>query len=378
MKIVVTGTRGIPNIMGGVETHCEELFPRIAKRGFDVTVIRRTDYVKDDLKEWKGVKLVNIDSPKKKSFEAIIHTFRAINEAKRLKADILHIHAIGPALLVPYAKMLGMKVVFTHHGPDYDRDKWGFAAKTMLKLGERMGCMFADEVIVISDVIRNLIKRKYNRTSHVHLIYNGVSQPEICDYPEYFNELGIEKGKYILGMCRFVPEKNLHHLVEAFTKVKSRNEVEDIKLVLAGDTDFEDDYSRNLKKMARKNGVVLTGFIKGKKLHSLLTNCLCYCLPSSHEGLPIALLEAMSYGVKVIVSDIPANKEVGLPESDYFPVGNVDALTEKLKTVVNQPRQHIDYDMKKYDWEKIADQVRDVYWRNRGGSRTISASLYKS
>lgn len=378
MKIVVTGTRGIPNIMGGVETHCEELFPRIAKRGFDVTVIRRTDYVKDDLKEWNGVKLVNIDSPKKKSFEAIIHTFRAINEAKRLKADILHIHAIGPALLVPYAKILGMKVVFTHHGPDYDRDKWGFAAKTMLKLGERMGCMFADEVIVISDVIRNLIKRKYNRTSHVHLIYNGVSQPEICDYPEYFNELGIEKGKYILGMCRFVPEKNLHHLVEAFTKVKSRNEVEDIKLVLAGDTDFEDDYSRRLREMARKNGVVLTGFIKGKKLHSLLTNCLCYCLPSSHEGLPIALLEAMSYGVKVIVSDIPANKEVGLPESDYFPVGNVDALTEKLKTVVNQPLQHIDYDMKKYDWEKIADQVRDVYWRNRGGSRTISASLYKS
>lgn len=378
MKIVVTGTRGIPNIMGGVETHCEELFPRIAKRGFDVTVIRRTDYVKDDLKEWNGVKLVNIDSPKKKSFEAIIHTFRAINEAKRLKADILHIHAIGPALLVPYAKILGMKVVFTHHGPDYDRDKWGFAAKTMLKLGECMGCMFADEVIVISDVIRNLIKRKYNRTSHVHLIYNGVSQPEICDYPEYFNELGIEKGKYILGMCRFVPEKNLHHLVEAFTKVKSRNEVEDIKLVLAGDTDFEDDYSRNLKEMASKNGVVLTGFIKGKKLHSLLTNCLCYCLPSSHEGLPIALLEAMSYGVKVIVSDIPANKEVGLPESDYFPVGNVDALTEKLKTVVNQPLQHIDYDMKKYDWEKIADQVRDVYWRNRGGSRTISASLYKS
>lgn len=378
MKIVVTGTRGIPNIMGGVETHCEELFPRIAKRGFDVTVIRRTDYVKDDLKEWNGVKLVNIDSPKKKSFEAIIHTFRAINEAKRLKADILHIHAIGPALLVPYAKMLGMKVVFTHHGPDYDRDKWGFAAKTMLKLGERMGCMFADEVIVISDVIRNLIKWKYNRTSHVHLIYNGVSQPEICDYPEYFNELGIEKGKYILGMCRFVPEKNLHHLVEAFTKVKSRNEVEDIKLVLAGDTDFEDDYSRSLREMARKNGVVLTGFIKGKKLHSLLTNCLCYCLPSSHEGLPIALLEAMSYGVKVIVSDIPANKEVGLPESDYFPVGNVDALTEKLKTVVNQPLQHIDYDMKKYDWEKIADQVRDVYWRNRGGSRTICAFLYKS
>ena len=379
MKIVVTGTRGIPNIMGGVETHCEELFPRMAKRGFDVTLIRRSNYVKGevdgvpakDLKEWKGVKLVTIPSPKKKSFEAIVHTFRAINEAKRLGADVLHIHAIGPALLVPYAKLLGMKVVFTHHGPDYDRDKWGIAAKTILKMGERMGCMFADDVIVISNVIKNLIARKYGRTKNVHLIYNGVSEPEICDYPEYFEELGIEKGKYILGMCRFVPEKNLHHLVEAFVKWKKSltdsadfanlSSKNDIKLVLAGDTDFEDSYSLGLKEMARRNGVVLTGFIKGRKLHSLLTNCRCYCLPSSHEGLPIALLEAMSYGVKVVVSDIPANLEVGLPKEDYFHCGDVDELADKLGKIIEQPLQHIDYDMSKYDWEKIADEVANVY-----------------
>ena len=124
MKIVVTGTRGIPNVMGGVETHCEELFPRIASRGLDVTVIRRTDYVKDSLTSYKGVRLVDIDCPKKKSFEAIVHTFKAVNKAKRLGADVLHIHAIGPALLVPYAKILGMKVVFTHHGPDYDHTRF--------------------------------------------------------------------------------------------------------------------------------------------------------------------------------------------------------------------------------------------------------------
>ena len=407
MKIVVTGTRGIPNVMGGVETHCEELFPRISARGFDVTLIRRSNYVNDDLKEWKGVKLVTLPSPKKKSFEAIIHTFRAINKAKKLGADVLHVHAIGPALLVPYAKLLGMKVVFTHHDPDYDRDKWGLAAKTILKMGERMGRMFADDVIVISDVIKNLIARKYGRTKNVHLIYNGVSEPEICEYPEYFKELGIEKGKYILGMCRFVPEKNLHHLVEAFAKWKkspteitettektlttnqtnltnganalqeesknireiseirgsSKNNISgsDIKLVLAGDTDFEDSYSLGLKEMARKNGVVLTGFVKGRKLHSLLTNCKCYCLPSSHEGLPIALLEAMSYGVKVVVSDIPANLEVGLPKEDYFHCGDVDELADKLGKIIEQPLQHIDYDMSKYDWEKIADEVADVY-----------------
>ncbi len=357
MKIVVTGTRGIPDIMGGVETHCEELFPRLALKGHEVTVIRRKSYAKDQLTEWKGVNLVDIVTPKKKAFEAIIHTFKAIVKAKKLKAEVLHVHAIGPALLVPFAKLLGMKVVFTHHGPDYDRDKWGFAAKTMLKLGERMGCMFADRVIVISEVIKNLIAQKYGRTKGVHLIYNGVPQPEVCEYPEYFDELGIEKGKYVLGMCRFVPEKNLHHLVEAFKRIEAKG----CKLVLAGDTDFEDEYSKGLKKLARENGVVLTGFVKGRKLHSLLTNTRCFVLPSSHEGLPIALLEAMSYQLPVIVSDIPANLEVGLNAENYFACGNIEQLATKLQQNIDSEYSSVKYDMSKYNWDVIAEQVNQVY-----------------
>ncbi len=364
-KIAVTGTRGIPGVMGGVETHCEELFPRLAERGWDVTVMRRSDYVKDGLREWKGVRLVTLPSPRKKSFEAIVHTFRAVNEARRLGADILHVHAVGPALLVPYAKVLGMKVVFTHHGPDYDRDKWGLAAKTMLRLGERMGCMFADDVIVISDVIRDIVRRKYGRTSRVHLIRNGVARAEVCDYPEYFEELGIEEGKYILGMCRFVPEKNLHHLVQAFARMKNAG---DIRLVLAGDADFEDGYSRSLKEMAKAHGAVLTGFVKGRRLRSLLSRCRCYCLPSSHEGLPIALLEAMSYGVEVVVSDIPANLEVGLDKDCYFPAGDVEALARKLDRIAASPPRRAGYDLSGYDWERIAGQVAEVYLTLAAGS----------
>jgi glycosyltransferase involved in cell wall biosynthesis len=322
----------------------------------DVTVARRSSYVHDTLKEWKGVKLVDVPTPKKKSFEAIIHTFRAINRAKREGAEILHIHAIGPALLVPYARLLGMKVVFTHHGPDYDRDKWGTAAKLILKLGERMGVTFANEVIVISQVINNLISRKYGRKD-AHLIYNGVSQPDFTDFPEYFSELGIEKGKYILGMCRFVPEKNLHHLVEAFTQIKNN----DCMLVLAGDADFEDDYSRELKRKAREAGVILTGFIKGKKLHSLLTHAKAYVLPSSHEGLPIALLEAMNYRLPVVVSDIPANLEVGLSLDCYFPVGNIAQLANHLQQIVDGPCKRMEYNMEAYNWDYIAEQVMKVY-----------------
>ena len=357
MKIVVTGTRGIPAIMGGVETHCEELFPRVVALGYDVTVMRRSSYVADSLTEWHGVKLVDIPTPRKKAFEAIVHTVRAVIAARRLGADVVHIHAIGPALVTPLARLLGMKVVFTHHGPDYDRDKWGTAAKMMLRLGEMLSCRFANRVIVISDVIRNLIASKHGRTKGVSLIYNGVPAADKCHFPEYFSELGITEGNYVLGMSRFVPEKNLHHLIEAFSRVKS----EGLKLVIAGDSDFPDEYSEGLKRQAREAGVVLTGFVKGQKLHSLLTNARCFVLPSSHEGLPIALLEAMSYGLPVVVSDIPANLEVGLPDKCYFPVGDIDALASRLSVLCEDPLARIDYDMAKYDWDHIAKEVSDVY-----------------
>ena len=363
MKVVVTGTRGIPGIMGGVETHCEELLPRLVQLGYDITIIRRRSYVREEkpLTEWKGVKLIDVDAPKSKKFEAIIHTFRAINKAKALDADIVHIHTVGPNLLAPYARLRGMKVVMTHHGPDYDRDKWGKVTKMILKLGETLGCKFANQVIVISNTIKTLIDERCGRKQDVSLIYNGVTQPEICDFPEYFEELGIEKGKYILGMCRFVPEKNLHHLVDAFLLLKTSKRIpDDMRLVLAGDADFEDDYSMSLKNKAKENNVVLTGFVRGRKLHSLLTNASCYCLPSSHEGLSIALLEAMSYGIPVVASDIPANLEIGLDDCHYFPCGNIEKLADRIDGVISRSDK-MHYDMHLYNWDIIAQQTAEVY-----------------
>lgn len=356
MKIVVTGTRGIPNILGGVETHCEELFPRIVQKGVDVTIIRRKSYVHDSLQEYENVSLLDIETPNNKSFEAIIHTFKAILKAKHAHADIVHIHAIGPALLTPLARLLGMKVVFTHHGPDYDRAKWGKIAKMILKTGEWMGCMFANEVIVISEVINKIIIREYRR-KNCHLIYNGVSVPERILEVDYLDELGVEPYKYVFAMGRFVPEKNFHHLIEAFAALKEPN----YRLVLAGDADIADDYSSELKTLAIKHGVILPGFIKGKRLHELLSYARCFVLPSSHEGLPIALLEAMSYNLPVIVSDIPANLEVGLASECYFQTGNTDQLEEKLHKVLSEEFASISYSMDKYDWDVIADQVVAVY-----------------
>ena len=359
IKVVVTGTRGIPDIQGGVETHCKELFPRIAAKGIDVTIIRRKGYVNDNLSSYKGVSLYDIPNFKSKTFEAIFHTFRAIWAAKyKFHADIVHIHATGPAILTFLARWLGLKVVFTHHGPDYERDKWNKLAKSVIRFGERMGCTRANKIIVISNVINDIVKKQYGRND-AHLIYNGVNPPTIVNDTDYLSGLGIEARKYVFAMGRFVEEKNFHSLIEAFSNLKQT----EYKLVIAGKADIENNYSRKLESIAKEKNVILTGFIKGNELHTLLSNARLFAIPSSHEGLPISLLEAMSYGLPVLASDIPANKEVGLDESYYFHYDKKDCvsnLTKALKSRLDD-KSIQQYDLSIYNWDKIAEQTMDVY-----------------
>lgn len=361
MKIVVTGTRGIPEIQGGVETHCQELYPRLAAMGHDVTVIRRTPYVTDDncISEYKGVHLIDVYAPKRKSFEAIVHTILAIVKAKRLKPDILHIHAVGPAIVMPFARMMGMRTVMTNHGPDYDRKKWGKLAKYILRLGERLGTRYASRVIVISKVIADILSSRYGRTDGVELIYNGVNPPVVSDHTDYIQSLGLEPGRYIVGLGRFVEEKGFHDLIEAY--LKSGLAASGIRLAIAGDADHPDEYSEKLKNMAREGKVVLTGFIRGERLSQFMSNAALYCMPSYHEGLPIALLEAMSYRLDVAVSDIPANRLECLESGDFFTPGDINSLSSLLCRKIDAHATPRSYDLTPYDWDDIARRTENVY-----------------
>lgn len=361
MKIFVTGTRGVPNIPGGVESHCQQLYPLIVKAGHQVKISRRKPYINSEIKEWSGIELVDNFTPKKKSFEAIVHTFFAILEAKKWGADILHVHAIGPALMVPFARLLGLKVVLTSHGPDYDRDKWGRLAKFILRTGEKVGGKFANEVIVISEVIREIIQTRCHRGSH--LIYNGVQIPEKSNDETYIRQLGLASGGYILAVARFVPEKGLHDLINAYNQSGLT-----CKLVIAGDSDHEDEYSLSLKKMAAENSnVILTGFITGDDLHQIFSHARLFVLPSYHEGLPIALLEALSYGLTPLVSNIPANLEVPINRECFFACKNVAQLKEKLNQFCNQDNfnpmsnELIALVKEKYNWLDISEQTINLY-----------------
>ncbi len=368
ISVMVLGLRGFPGVQGGVETHAEHLYTEMVKLGCDVEVVVRDSYQPSaNPVVWKNIRFTRLWAPHKKSLEAIVHTFLGVLYAAWRRPDVLHIHAIGPALMTPLARLFGLRVVVTHHGPDYDRQKWGRAAKTILRLGERLGMRWANQRIVISNVIGSLVRDKYRRDSI--LIPNGVTLSEIPATTDALQLFGLTAGKYVLLVSRLVPEKRHLDLIYAFEQAGLR----DWKLALVGASDHPDDYTRSvLDAASRTPNVVCTGFQSGLALRELYAHAGVFVLPSSHEGLPIALLEALSYGLPVIASGIPANREVRIAGIDFFPMGDVEQLTAHLraqgtvlrdKAKVATVRQQV---ADTYRWSAIARDTQHVYRRMIG------------
>jgi len=361
MKIFVTGARGIPDIPGGVEKHCQELFPRIAKKGHNVVLATRRSYVTRKMDGWRGVRLIDCFDPGGKYFEAIVHTFIALLKARVLCPDLVHIHAIGPSILTPLARLMGFRVVVTNHGPDYDRQKWGTVAKLFLRLGEKMGGLFANEIIAISSVTRDIIRKRCHRRSN--LIYNGVSVPEPSKKCAFVTQIGAEPGRYVLAVARFVPEKGLHDLIGAFKKMGCG-----YKLVIVGDAHHKSNYSRKLHRAGDEDKrIIFTGYITGERLNQVYTHGALFVLPSYYEGLPIVLLEAISWGLPVLVSDILAHKEVKLPTERYFRCGDTEDLKHKMEILLErgfstEEREQVRNQIaQQYNWDEIAEQTIEVY-----------------
>ncbi|CAN5785522.1 glycosyltransferase family 4 protein [soil metagenome] len=374
MKIMWLGLRGFPGVQGGVETHAEFLCPLLEQMGCDMHVITRSIYQPPSVgKSWRGVLFHSVWSPRARQLEAIVHTFLGVLYAGIVnRPDLLHIQAIGPGLLTPLARLFGLKVIVTHHGPDYDRQKWGKLARVMLRVGEWFSMRMSNERIVISEVIRNLVRTKHNRDST--LIHNGLLLPDVPITKGALDTFGLQPGKYLMLVSRLVREKRHIDLIEAF----ARTNLPGWKLVLVGAADHPDAYTREVTAAAASvPNVVMTGFQTGLPLRELYTNAGLFVLPSSHEGLPIAILEALSYGLPVVASDIPANLEIGLPAECYFPLGDVDALAACLVGAAGSAESEDaramrrDWATAKYSWPRSARQTLDVYKRALGLPVTV-------
>ena len=359
---MVLGVRGIPSVQGGVETHAEHLYKRLAQLGCEVEVLVRTPFVPAKHRSFGSIRLKRIWAPRTSGYEALVHSVLGVLYAGFTRPDVLHIHAIGPAIVTPIARLLGLRVVVTNHGPDYDRDKWGPFPKWVLRTGESLGMRWAHARIAISRVIEQLIRVKYGQDSD--LIPNGAVAAHLQSGTQEIERFGLQPGRYFLQVSRIVPEKRQLDLIRAYTQARPPG----WKLVLVGGAGT-DEYSRQVQRAAKAADVILAGFQGGTALGQFYSHAGAFVLPSSHEGLPIVLLEALSYGLPVLASDIPANLEVGLSPVNYYPVGDIAVLAERLSQLANAPaddaarERRMRWVIEHYDWSRIAQQTHAVYDR---------------
>lgn len=361
------GHKRIPSREGGIEVVVEELATRMAALGHHVTCYNRAghhvsgaqfDGAKADI--YKGVNLKTVWTVDKKGLAAMTSSFSAAWQSACSNADVVHIHAEGPAAMCWIPKFKGKKVVVTIHGLDWQRSKWGGFASKYIKWGEQEAVRRADEIIVLSRGVQDYFRKEYNRETIY--IPNGVTKPVIREAKEITKRWGLEKDSYVLFLGRIVPEKGLQYLLEAWRDIYT-----DKKLVITGGSSDSDEFLTSLRKKA-KDDIIFTGFQQGLVLEELYSNAYIYTLPSDLEGMPLSLLEAMSYGNCCLVSDIPECAEVVADKAMTFSKGDSNSLRQKLQVLLDEQslvksykESAADYICQKYNWDDVVSETLNIY-----------------
>lgn len=374
LNIAMFGQKRIPSREGGVEIVVEELCTRMVALGHNVTCYNRgghhvsgSEYDSKRLKEYKGIKLKTVPTIEKKGLAAVSSSFFAALCCAFGKYDVVHIHAEGPAFFCWLPKLFHKRVIVTVHGIDWQREKWksGFGSKFIHK-GEKNAVKYADEIIVLSKGVQDYFEKIYGRKTV--FIPNGVSnhierKPQIIK-----NKFGLDKDEYILFLGRLVPEKGIKYLIEAFKQVDTEK-----KLVIAGGSSDTSEFENEMKELAKEDKrIIFTGFVQGQELEELYSNAYVYALPSDLEGMPLSLLEAMSYGNCCLVSDIPECAEVVEDKALIFKKADVKDLQSKLKDACDHSekvdahkKQAADFICSKYNWDEIVQATLKLYRRKK-------------
>jgi glycosyltransferase involved in cell wall biosynthesis len=307
---------------------------------------------------------VRLPTIRSKHLETVVHTLLSTAHALTQPYDVVHYHALGPALFSFIPRLLGKKTAVTVQGLDWQRKKWGRLASAVLRLGERASVQLPNGTMVVSQALQ----RRYRETHGVEAFYvpNGGVLRERSE-PRAILEWGLEPGRYVLFLGRFSPEKGCHLLIEAFERIET-----DVKVVLAGASSYCDEYAQELRTHASER-IRMLDWVSGETLDELLTNAMVFVLPSDLEGLSLALLDAMGAGLCVLTSDVPENREVVDGAGFTFRRGSAADLADRLRFLIANPvvREASGRMAKKrieaqYQWQKVADDIEKVYFRVMG------------
>ena len=369
LRIAMVGHKRIPSREGGIEIVVEQLSTRMAALGHRVTCYNRgghhvsgREFDGTHRKEYQGVRLKTVPTLNRKGLAAMTASVTASFAAAFGKYDVVHYHAEGPSFMCWLPKLFGKRILVTVHGLDHRRAKWGKLAKTYIMMGEKNAVRFADEIIVLSKGVQQYFSETYGRKTR--FIPNGVTRPEGKNAEEITKQYGLEKDNYILFLGRLVPEKGIQYLIEAFKKVQTEK-----KLVIAGGSSDTEAFLEELKRQASDDERILfTGFVQGQILEELYSNAYLYVLPSDLEGMPLSLLEAMSYGNCCVTSDISECAEVVEDRAVIFERGNIEDLQKKLQQLCDQPETvkkyrstAAEFICKKYNWDRVTEKTLALY-----------------
>lgn len=369
LNIAMIGHKRIPSREGGIEIVVEELSTRMVEAGHSVTCYNRSghhvsgkEFDGSSIKEYKGVKLKSVFTINRKGLAAMTSSFFGAICAAFGKYDVVHFHAEGPCAMLWLPKLFSKRCIATIHGIDWQRAKWGGFASKYIKFGEKVVAKYADEIIVLSEGVQKYFMDTYGRKAV--FIPNGVNKP-ILRNPQLIKEkFGLDKDEYILFLGRLVPEKGITYLIEAFKNVKIEK-----KLVIAGGSSDSNVFLQELKKLAEgDHRIIFTGFVQGQMLEELYSNAYLYTLPSDLEGMPLSLLEAMSYGNCCLTSDIAECSEVVENNALVFKKSDVPDLKEKLQYACDNPDAvkklkdgASDFICGKYNWDDVVEQTLKLY-----------------
>ncbi|NBP58393.1 glycosyltransferase [bacterium] len=392
MKIAFVGQKGIPATAGGggVENYVDHITVRLARKGHQVLAYTRSQYAPAG--NYKGVEVIATPSIPTKTLDAGTHTLTSIWHSFFIPdLDILHINSVGPAFFTLFARIgFGLKyilvgkytkVVFTFHSADWYHGKWNLFAKSMLKLGAWIGCNFADEVITVSKSLRYFASREFDiKTTYIP---NGTDFNHITSDSE-LAQFGLKQKSYIVFIARLVKHKNAHILIQAYQGMARKYGK---KLVIVGSGSFTPEYEAYLHSLTYGDkNIIFTGHQSGRTLKQLFANAAVYVLPSASEGLSISLLEAGSYGVPIIVSDIRENIEIVGDLAHIAKVNNIPSLRHRLEEVLGNYREAMELaemlqaEIKyHYSWNNIVKAIENVYHRNssqyRGAGIQVNSVL---
>ena len=359
MRIAMIGHKRIPGREGGIEVVVEELSTRMASLENEVTVYNRKSRFVEPKKKYKNVHLITIPTIEKKSTDAVVYSFLASIHALFQRYDVIHYHGIGPSFFLIFPHFFRIRTIVTVHGLNYKTPKWkGFGARFM-KWGELITAKYADEIIVLSKEQKAYFKSRYNREANY--IPNGVTLQDIISPNIIQEKHGLKKNGYILFLSRLVPGKGVEYLIRAYKKISS-----ELPLIIAGDAPFVSDFVSEIKKEAKSDKrIQFIGFVEGQELQELYSNARLFVFPSEAEGMPMCLLEALSYNTPCLVSDIPENIEVGGKYVMSFKSKDVDDLKNKLEAILSYTNENAtdfrEYVKNNYDWDIVVKKTLKLY-----------------